>query len=158
MSEVHLNINKTVFQKLHILPSSGDWFSIHWQIFLASFNDVKKLCCISVCYISFLWVILWCCQNLDYIASKVRMAEKWWVRKDLEGNDNGLIEVLFWHLPGGTEENHKKSESISSISDRPTCLVYMVNLYRLTIGLTANYKWRWHFSQCLHYQNSLILF
>jgi hypothetical protein len=31
------------------------------------------------------------------------------IRKDLEGNSHGLIKVLSWHLPGKTEENHKKT-------------------------------------------------
>jgi hypothetical protein len=30
--------------------------------------------------------------------------------KNLEGNKCGLIEVLSRHLPGGTEENHKKTQ------------------------------------------------
>jgi hypothetical protein len=38
------------------------------------------------------------------------MADERRVGKDLEGNDHGLIEVLFWHLPGGTEENHKRTQ------------------------------------------------
>jgi hypothetical protein len=27
------------------------------------------------------------------------------VGKDLEGNGHAIIKVIFWHLPGGTEEN-----------------------------------------------------
>jgi hypothetical protein len=31
--------------------------------------------------------------------------------KDFERSGCGLIEVLFWNLPGGTEENYKERES-----------------------------------------------
>jgi hypothetical protein len=29
------------------------------------------------------------------------------IGKDLEGNGHGIIEVISWNLPGGTEENGK---------------------------------------------------
>jgi hypothetical protein len=28
------------------------------------------------------------------------------IGKDLEGNGSGLIEIIFWNLPGGTEKSH----------------------------------------------------
>jgi hypothetical protein len=31
--------------------------------------------------------------------------------KDMEGSGHGLIKVLPWHLPGGTEENREKPQS-----------------------------------------------
>jgi hypothetical protein len=31
--------------------------------------------------------------------------------KNLEGNGFGLIEILFWHSPGGTEEKDEKFRS-----------------------------------------------
>lgn len=37
------------------------------------------------------------------------------MRKDLEGKAHGLIEVRFWHLYGGTEENHKTSLRIAGV-------------------------------------------
>jgi hypothetical protein len=33
--------------------------------------------------------------------------------KHLEGSCHDLIEVLSWHLPGGTDENHRKSVMIA---------------------------------------------
>jgi hypothetical protein len=39
------------------------------------------------------------------------MIDKEWVGKDLEGIGRGQVEVLFRHLPEGTEENHKSPEA-----------------------------------------------
>jgi hypothetical protein len=36
--------------------------------------------------------------------------------KNLEGNNLGLIEILFWHSPGGTEENDEKFQSGKPVS------------------------------------------
>jgi hypothetical protein len=33
------------------------------------------------------------------------------LEKDLEGSRYGLIVVIYWHLPGGTEVNHEKLQS-----------------------------------------------
>jgi hypothetical protein len=33
------------------------------------------------------------------------------------------LNVQLWNLPGGTEENHEKSESQSTVAPRPTGLV-----------------------------------
>jgi hypothetical protein len=32
----------------------------------------------------------------------------WWIGKDSEGSDHGLIEVLSRNFPGGCEENHEE--------------------------------------------------
>jgi hypothetical protein len=36
---------------------------------------------------------------------------EWWgdlvIGKNLEVNDNDMVKVLSWHLPGGPEEKHK---------------------------------------------------
>jgi hypothetical protein len=34
----------------------------------------------------------------------------------MEGSIYGLIQVLFWYLPGKTEEHHEKSLRIAGIS------------------------------------------
>jgi hypothetical protein len=34
-----------------------------------------------------------------------------WIGKDLEGSSHGLIEVLFWNQPIGTNENHRNPQS-----------------------------------------------
>jgi hypothetical protein len=41
-----------------------------------------------------------------------------WTGKNLEGNGHGLIEVLSWHFPGGTEENQNEiqTEHLSNTS------------------------------------------
>jgi hypothetical protein len=39
------------------------------------------------------------------VASNDGMTAEWWIGKDLEGSGRGVIEVLYRHLPGGTEEN-----------------------------------------------------
>jgi hypothetical protein len=36
----------------------------------------------------------------------------------LEGIDHGLIEVLSWHLPGGTEENYENSVRIADVTSK----------------------------------------
>lgn len=36
------------------------------------------------------------------------MIKEWWVRKDLERSNSGLIRIFFWLLPRGSEENHGK--------------------------------------------------
>jgi hypothetical protein len=35
--------------------------------------------------------------------------------KDLEENSHGLVQVLFWHLPEGTEEKSQNSIGIASL-------------------------------------------
>jgi hypothetical protein len=42
--------------------------------------------------------------------SNDRMIE-WWTGKGLEGTGRGLIRIISWKLPGGTEENHKRLAS-----------------------------------------------
>jgi hypothetical protein len=32
------------------------------------------------------------------------------------GSSHGLDEILSWHLPAGTEENHKSSVRVASVS------------------------------------------
>jgi hypothetical protein len=33
---------------------------------------------------------------------------EWRILEDVEGSNRGPFKVLFWHLYGGNEENHKK--------------------------------------------------
>jgi hypothetical protein len=42
------------------------------------------------------------------------LADEWEVGKDLEGSGYYLIELLSWHLIGGTEENYEK-KSVSRV-------------------------------------------
>jgi hypothetical protein len=37
------------------------------------------------------------------------------IAKYVEGNGHTLMEVLFWNLPGGTEDNNEKSQSRNSM-------------------------------------------
>jgi hypothetical protein len=42
--------------------------------------------------------------------------------KDLEGVVMAKFEVLSWHLPGGTEKNHKNFSHVKEVSDHlPGC-------------------------------------
>lgn len=41
----------------------------------------------------------------------VRMIDKWWIGKDLEGRGHGLIEVLSQHSSGVIKENHENPHS-----------------------------------------------
>jgi hypothetical protein len=47
-----------------------------------------------------------CCDISGHITSNGRTTAEW-CGKDSEGSSRGLIPVLFRHLSGGTEENHK---------------------------------------------------
>jgi hypothetical protein len=75
--------------------------------------------------------------------SNGRMEDKWLIVKDFEGTSHDLTEVLFWHLFGGTEENHedlritgvlaKIQTTISwiqvwSITTRPACLIKAIGI------------------------------
>jgi hypothetical protein len=60
----------------------------------------------------FIFIFLWHCQYLDYTESNGRIIG--WIGKDLEGSGHDLINVLFHHLPGQTEESHKKNFSQDS--------------------------------------------
>jgi hypothetical protein len=44
----------------------------------------------------------------DYVAWKGMMIGEWIVEYILGGNGRGVNEVLSWHLPGGTRENHEQ--------------------------------------------------
>jgi hypothetical protein len=43
----------------------------------------------------------------DYIESDIRMTDERKIGKDLEGSGCDVMEVLSWHLPGGTKEKHE---------------------------------------------------
>jgi hypothetical protein len=45
------------------------------------------------------------------VALIVRMTNKWWTGKDIEGNDLGIIEEVPPYMPGVSEELHEKPES-----------------------------------------------
>lgn len=47
----------------------------------------------------------------NYISSDGMLIDEWWIAKDLQGNDHGLIEVLAGIFSGVTEENHEESQS-----------------------------------------------
>jgi hypothetical protein len=40
-----------------------------------------------------------------------KVIDAWWIEKDIEGSGRGLIEMLFLHFSGGTEENYQKPHS-----------------------------------------------
>jgi len=44
-----------------------------------------------------------------HVTSDGSLTDKRWIWKDLEGNSHGLIVLPSQHVPGGTEENHKKT-------------------------------------------------
>jgi hypothetical protein len=46
-------------------------------------------------------------SNLDHAALDSRMVDERRIGKDLEESGRHLIEVLSWHLPGGTDETTK---------------------------------------------------
>jgi hypothetical protein len=46
-------------------------------------------------------------QKPEYIPSNGRM-----IGKDLEANGHSLLEILFWHVPGSSEKNHERPQSL----------------------------------------------
>jgi hypothetical protein len=40
-----------------------------------------------------------------------RMMSEYLIVKDMEGSCHGLVEIISWHLCGGTEKNHRRSQS-----------------------------------------------
>jgi hypothetical protein len=44
---------------------------------------------------------------VDYIASDDLIIDEKSIGRCLETNEHGPIEVLYWNLPGRTEENHE---------------------------------------------------
>jgi hypothetical protein len=61
------------------------------------------------------WAISWRCQQRGSVTSDKNM-HKCWIGKGVGGSGHGLIEVLFQHLSGGTEENHKNLSQDSRCS------------------------------------------
>jgi hypothetical protein len=53
---------------------------------------------------------------LDYMESSGRMTDKLWIGNDAEGNSRGRIKVLPGHLPGWTEKNHEKTQSVYAVA------------------------------------------
>jgi hypothetical protein len=51
----------------------------------------------------------------DYILLNDTMNDEWHTVRDLEGSDNGVIEVLSWNLDGGTEKLHQKTLRITGV-------------------------------------------
>jgi hypothetical protein len=43
------------------------------------------------------------------------MTDEWQIERDLEGSSCGLIDVLSWHLCGGTKENHENLSRVVSV-------------------------------------------
>jgi hypothetical protein len=62
--------------------------------------------CTQNCWIT--WFILWAVSNLDHTVSNGRIIDEWWTGNYFKGSSHGLIKVLSWHLPRGTEETVKK--------------------------------------------------
>lgn len=63
-------------------------------------DDLKWVC---------VWLILWCCQNLNYIKHhSVEWYDDWWIGKDSGGSSFSLIDMLSWHFSGGTEEKPRR--------------------------------------------------
>jgi hypothetical protein len=44
----------------------------------------------------------------------------WWIREDLKGSGNSLIEILFWNLRGGTKKHHETSQVPGVPTEIPT--------------------------------------
>jgi hypothetical protein len=38
-----------------------------------------------------------------------RVVSEYLIAKYMEGSCHGIIEIISWNLPGGTEKNHKRS-------------------------------------------------
>jgi hypothetical protein len=57
--------------------------------------------------LSSFYLILWRGRYLEQ-AYKRRTVDEQGIGEDSEGGDGGLVEVLYGHLPGGTEECHGK--------------------------------------------------
>jgi hypothetical protein len=74
-------------------------------IFMQGFTETWKL------FQGFLQVEGLRKAGIENIASNGGMIQWWWVGKDLEGNDRGLIETLAQPFPRGVEENLKKNSS-----------------------------------------------
>jgi hypothetical protein len=64
------------------------------------------------------WLILQRCKYLDYIASNCRITDDGRIGKHLKGSGHGLVEVLFLHLSGGTEEDHAKLSHCNWLPDQ----------------------------------------
>jgi hypothetical protein len=61
----------------------------------------------------------------------------WWdvseLEKDLARSRHGLTVVIFWHLPGGTEQNHEKLQS-GELEPQPRFKpsVFWMHVYSIT--------------------------
>jgi len=63
--------------------------------------------------IYFVWGLLNAASITDCMALHSRMFDKW-ITKDLDGCGHDPTGVLFQHLPGGHEENHKNTQLVHS--------------------------------------------
>jgi hypothetical protein len=59
---------------------------------------------------------VWGSGCIDSIASDVGIIDQWGIGKYLEGSSRDLIEILCWHLSGGTEEAHDQCKSWQRVS------------------------------------------
>jgi hypothetical protein len=89
-------------------------FQIPLENFTAHFIRVCSCCYLTVSleYITQIIIIyLFMCDILGRyqyrvcIASTGRMIDEWWIWKDLEGSDIGIIETVFRNLLGGNQES-----------------------------------------------------
>jgi hypothetical protein len=47
------------------------------------------------------------------------MIDEWWILKDLESSRHNLARLIYWNIPGGTEEKQKEYISVRmSLIDR----------------------------------------
>lgn len=61
-------------------------------------------------------LIFRCCQYLDYAYSaKWQITDEYWIRKGLERGGVGPIEEIFWHVSGGTQENHESPRKSAEV-------------------------------------------
>lgn len=89
----------------------------------------------------FLCFVLWCCFSL----STCYFSGEWWIGKGGSLSGYGLIEVLSWHLLGGTEKYHQMPWLGWPLS----CLRYEPGIFEVQVFLP-------HHSVCYLVQMNLV--
>lgn len=74
---------------------------------------------------------------------------------DMEGNSHDVVEVLFWQLSGGPEENHKKVQSVQLVSQtRLEQGAFQIKIYSIMAilkclsSITNHNSWNWLLHKC----------
>ena len=67
----------------------------------------------NACSINVIFLVCFELSNLDhmYIASNLEQIYDWWVGKNLNGRDRGLLKALPWSWPWMVEETHEQSHA-----------------------------------------------